>query len=98
MSAFDPDRLEAFTDLECELADLVVMTDLVDDIVSNAFSNLKTHRDLAGGRPDLYFIPQSLLNRILFTARHANDMAEALEAKFLAILEGPREAGEEVRS
>lgn len=98
MSPADAIKLEALKLLEYDLGELTAMTDLADDTVSEAFANLRIHRDLAGGRPDLYFIPGAELKRILFSVKHANDMAEALEAKFLAILEGPREAGEEVRS
>lgn len=87
----DTSQLNAIKDLEIDLCDVVAMTDVASDVVTEALAKLDEHRALAGGKPDFFYIPAAVLNRILFTARHANEMAQALECKFFAIVEHPIE-------
>lgn len=97
MSPADTTKLAALKNLEPDLTDVTYMADIACETITEAFARIDLHRELAGGKPNLYYLTLDQLDRILFSARHAHEMAKAMETKFLAIIEGPREAGEEVQ-
>ncbi|MFG1184325.1 hypothetical protein [Xanthobacter aminoxidans] len=98
MSPADEAKLAALKGLEGDLHDITIMTDIVADLLEDAFKNPESHREVTGGGPGTWFIPARQLERIQFSAFHAHEMVRAMEGRFLAILEGARESGEEVHS
>lgn len=98
MSPADEAKLAALKSLDGDLHDITMMTDIVADLLEDAFKDPKSHQEVTGGRQGTWFIPARQLERILFSAFHAHEMVKAMECRFLAILEGARESGEEVHS
>lgn len=96
MSPADTTKLAALKNLEPDLTDVTYMADIACETITEAFARLDLHRELAGGKPDLYYLTHDQLDRILFSVRHAHQMVKDLETKFLTIFDGPGEAGEEV--
>lgn len=98
MSPADEAKLAALKALEGDLEDALRMADIAADLAHDAFVNRELHRQVAGGKPDMYFLPSAQVERIIFACQLTHDMAQRLNDRFLSILEGPREAGEEVPS
>lgn len=82
-----PDKMRIFDAIEADLCDAACMAGIASDQIARVFSELDIHRQLAGGRDDFYYIPESQRDQIIFAVNHVEGMVADMKARFNAALD-----------
>ncbi|MFH1558509.1 MAG: hypothetical protein ABII76_27225 [Pseudomonadota bacterium] len=77
------EKLEALGALECDVFDLVNMAGISATLAEQAFEDRKSHKVLAGGRENFFYLDDRQVDEIVFASYHTLKLLERFRAAFL---------------